>query len=192
MQNYQPKPTLRVELAGGRDRLREMILYVAERCAEATYFGAVKLNKIIWKADFDSFAARRVPITGREYRRRRLGPAAVEMLPIHRRMQQDALIRVDRRDLGDGYIEHRTIALVKPNLTLFDADDLGYVDASIRHYWDMTGSESSDESHGVAWSTRHDDDPMPYELAFLSDEPLSLEQRLRVEQLIYDKGWASG
>jgi hypothetical protein len=168
-----------------------MILYVASKCERAEYFGAIKLNKIIWKADFDSFAARKVPVTGREYRRQRFGPALWEMLPIHREMLHEGAIRVETRKFSEEIVEHRTIALDQPNLRLFTSDDLAFVDASIRHYWDMTGTEASDESHGVAWKTRKNGDQMPYELAFLSDKPLDEAHLSRIEQLIYDKGWIS-
>ena len=89
-------------------------------------------------------------------------------------------------------MEQRTIAVDKPDLRLFSDDDLTYVDRAIQHYWDKTGMETSDESHGVAWRTRKDNDPMPYELAFLSDEPLDLDHLMRIEGLIRDKGWISG
>src|SRR5258708_531214 len=96
-----------------------MILYVSERCATAKRFGKVKLNKIIWKADFDAFAARHVPVTGRPYQRLVFGPAPVEMPPLYGEMLQEGLIHIDRIDLGDNYIEHRTIPDVKPELKLF-------------------------------------------------------------------------
>jgi Antitoxin SocA-like, Panacea domain len=168
-----------------------MVLYVALRCTGAKYFGAIKLNKIIWKADFDSYAARGIPITGREYRRRYFGPALLEMLPVHKDMLRDGLIEMSLRDYGDGMVERRTVALSKPDLRFFTPDDLAYVEAAIRYYWDKTGTESSDDSHGAAWRTRRDGDPMPYELAFLSDEPLDLPQLMHVEELIYNRGWTS-
>src|SRR3954452_13432604 len=92
-----PRLTVTVPLPGGQSRLRQLILHVATRCEKAEWFGAIKLNKIIWKADFDSFAERRVPVTGREYRRQKFGPALREMLPVHRDMQAEGLIRVERR-----------------------------------------------------------------------------------------------
>jgi hypothetical protein len=191
MRRDRPKLTLVVPLPGQQGRIRQMVLYVAHKCESARYFGAIKLNKIIWKADFDSYASRRKPITGREYRRRYFGPALREMLPVHREMLRDGLIRIDRRDYGDGVVEHRTIALAEPDLRFFDEADLAYVDAAIRYYWDKTGTESSDDSHGAAWRTRKDNDPMPYELALLSDEPLDRLNLIRTESLIYDKGWIS-
>jgi hypothetical protein len=183
--------TEHVEMPGGQSRLRQIILYVACKCQGARYFSAIKLNKIIWKADFDAYAARKLPVTGRKYRRQKFGPALREMLPVHREMLRDGAIRIERRDFGDDVVEHRTIAIDQPNMRLFTAEDLAFVDAAIRHYWDMTGMETSDESHGVAWKTRNNGDPMPYELAFLSDEPLDSQHLRRVEDLIYDKGWIS-
>lgn len=183
--------TLTVPLPGGQLRIREAILYIASRCESAKFFGAIKLNKIIWKADFNSFAERGVPVTGRAYKRRPLGPALQEMLPVHRSMRNEGLIRIENRDFGDDIVEDRTIACVEPVLTYLGPKDIAFIDKAIKYYWDMTGTETSDESHGPAWKTRKDNDPMPYELAFLADQRLSLPQIMHIEGLIYEKGWTS-
>ena len=73
----------------------------------------------------------------------------------------------------------------------FNETDLSFVNAAIQYYWDKTGTEASDESHGAAWRTRKDNDPMPYELAFLSDDALDLPHVMHIEELIYNKGWIS-
>jgi len=178
--------TLTVPLPGGQARLRQIVLYVAQRCERAEYFGAIKLNKIIWKADFDAFAERGVPVTGREYRRQKLGPTLREMRPLQTEMLKDGTIRIDRRNVGE-YIEQRTIALADPDTSLFTAEDIAYVDQSIQHYWDMTGTETSDESHGVAWRTRANGEPMPYESALLSDRVPKAAQMTRLQRLIRDR-----
>ena len=183
--------TYRVELPGGQLRLREMILYVSMRCADARRFGKVKLNKILWKSDFDAFAARRVPVTGRAYQRLQWGPAAVEMPPLYGEMLQDGLIHVERIDLGDNFVEQRTIPDAEPELKLFSANDLFYVDSAIEYFWEKTGREASDDSHGVAWQSREDGDPMPYELAFLSDRRLGEAQGARLLELGKRSGWNS-
>src|SRR4051812_24340881 len=97
--------TYRGELPGGQLRLREMVIHVSERCATAKRFGKIKLNKIIWKADFDAYAARRVPVTGRAYLRQKFGPVPAEMPPLYSEMLQDDLITINFVDLGDNYIE---------------------------------------------------------------------------------------
>ncbi len=183
--------SLRIDLPGGQDRLRQMILYVAQRCHNATRFGGIKLNKILWKSDFDAFAARGVPVTGRAYQRLRLGPAPKEMLPLHQEMLRSGLIRVQLIDFGDGVVEHRTIPLEQAKMDLFTDDDVRFVDRSIRYYWDLTGMETSDDSHGPAWLTRANGEPMPYEAALLSERAPSAGQIARLKQAIYDRGWLS-
>ncbi|MBV9860737.1 MAG: SocA family protein [Alphaproteobacteria bacterium] len=184
--------TYRVDLPGGQLRLREMVLYVAEQCADARRFGKIKLNKIIWKADFDAYAARKVPVTGRAYQRLKFGPAPVEMAPLYGEMLQDGLITITRVDLGDNYVEHRTVPSVKPEISrFFSEDDISFVRSSIDYYWELTGEEASDDSHGVAWRSRADGDPMPYELALLSDVSPSDDQARRILDMAEKFGWNS-
>lgn len=186
-----PQLTLRVDLPGGQSRLVEMILYIAHRCQGARRFGGIKLNKILWKSDFDAYATRGVPVTGRAYQRLRLGPAPRELLPVHGNMQRSGLIRVEATDFGDGIVEHRTIPLRDPDLTNFTEDDVGFVDRAIAYYWTLTGMETSDDSHGVAWSTRANGEPMPYETALLADRSPKAQQMLRLKQMIYDREWST-
>jgi hypothetical protein len=173
-------PTVSVDLPGGQNRVRQLVLYVAEKCQGARYFGSIKLNKIIWKADFDSFAERGQPVTGREYRRQKYGPVLREMKPLHDDLLKDGLIRIEPRDFGDDIVERRTVALTSADLSMFSEIDISYVDRSIAHYWEKTGMEASDESHGVAWRTRANGDAMPYESSLLSDRPLLPKQMERL------------
>jgi hypothetical protein len=192
MMALRQRLTYRVDLPGGQARLRELIIYVSERCATARRFGKIKLNKIIWKADFDAYAARRVPVTGRAYLRQKFGPVPNEMPPLYGEMLQDGLITIDFVDLGNNYVEHRTIPKVNPELRkFFSDDDVSYVDASINYYWELTGEEASDDSHGVAWRSRSDGDPMPYELALLSDATPTDGQARRLLELAEQRGWNS-
>jgi hypothetical protein len=178
-------------MPGGQGRLRQMILHVARQCEPCRFFGAIKLNKIIWKADFDSFAQRHVPVTGREYLKQKFGPALREMVPVQRDMLRDGLITFENRDFGDEVVEKRTIAVADPDMSLFTKEDLSFVENSIRHYWDMTGAESSDESHGIAWNTRALGATMPYESALLSDRRPPLPQWERLKALVAERGLSS-
>ena len=182
--------TWQVRLPGGQKRLREIVIFVSVECASAEYFGLVKLNKIIWRADFQAFARRGVPVTGRQYQRLSKGPAAIEMLPVLNELQSEGAIRLEGRIVID-YPEKRPVALVRPNLRLFSEDDMHYVREAIKHYWSMTGAETSDESHGMAWRTREDGMPIPYESIFLSDAPLDNLQRHKLLELARQRNWHS-
>ena len=50
-------------------KLKELILYVADRCEADPTFGAIKLNKTLFYADFLAFASTGKPITGVETKR---------------------------------------------------------------------------------------------------------------------------
>lgn len=188
----EPKTlTPSVPLADGRKRLRALILYVAEECRDAPRFGLVKLNKILWRADYSAYAERGVPVTGRPYRRLKWGPAPAEMPQLLEEMFQAHAISYLDTDFGDGVIEKRVIPDEKADVRVFAAEDLRFVDRAISYYWNMTGSETSDDSHGVAWKTRHDGDPMPYELAYLSDRQIEGRQLTKLAEMATTQGWQS-
>ena len=163
--------TYRVELSGGQRRLKEAILYVAQKSQPMKFFGRVKLNKIIWRADFRSFYERRQPVTGRAYQKLQWGPALTEMMPIMNDLLREGLLIEEPQSRG-GKKEFRPVAKADPVLRLFSAEDLEFLDESLHHYWDKTGSEASDESHGVAWKSRNIGDAIPYEAAYFEDKAL--------------------
>ena len=177
-------------MPGGQKRLGEAVLYVSQKCETAPFFGLVKLNKIVWRADFESFAQRGQPVTGRQYQRLKRGPAPVEMLPVLNELQADGLLVIKRVQQGN-YEEQRPVALQAPMLRFFSPQDLEYLDRAVSVYWDKTGKEVSEMSHGVAWSTREESEAMPYELAYLSDEPLGRSQKARLLKLAETHGWQS-
>lgn len=185
-----PRLTYKVRLPGGQSRLREAALYIMKACKDAEAFGLTKLNKILWRADFRAFAARGVPVTGRQYQRLPQGPAPVEMWPLLQEMQSEGVLKIEKRPVGP-YEESRPLALVEPSLRYFSADDIAYLDRAIVDYWDMTGREVSKDSHGVAWETRGNGDPMAYELALLSDDPLSTSETDKFGRLAVEHGWRS-
>ena len=184
------KLTWKVHLPGGQRRLWEAILYVSKKCEDAPFFGLVKLNKIIWRADFESFAQRGQPVTGRQYQRLKQGPAPVEMLPVLNELQANGLLLLKKVPQGN-YEEQRPIALEDPVLNLFSPQDIECLDRSILSYWEMTGKEASDVSHGIAWRSREDGEAMPYELAYLSDQPLGRSQQTRLLKMAAEHGWNS-
>lgn len=185
------RATFKVDLRGGQDRLRQMILYVATRSGDAKRFGRIKLNKILWKSDFDAFAARGIPVTGCAYQRLRLGPAPKAMLPLYTEMLRIGLLREEVTDFGDEVEERRPIALVDPNISYFNDEDLLFVEGAIGYYWHLTGMETSDDSHGLAWSTRSDGEPMPYQSALLSDRRPGPRQMQRLRDRIREQGLQS-
>jgi hypothetical protein len=161
-----------------------MILYVSAKCATAERMGLTKLNKIIWKADFDSFAERDFPVTGRKYQKLERGPAALEMRPLLNEMEAAGLLAFEIARFSDGKEERRPIAQQPASLDNFSPIDLQFVKRSIQYYWYKSGTESGDDSHGIAWKGRKLKSIMHYELSYLSDDRITEEERISFLQFV--------
>lgn len=189
-QSKPPRLTYRVDLPGGQHRLAEATLYVATKCQDAASFGLTKLNKVLWRADFRAYADRRQPVTGRQYQRLKQGPAPVEMPIVLDTLLADRALEIESRQVIS-FAEKRPVALLQPSLRWFSPDDLRYLDDAIKFYWEHTGRGVSKHSHGVAWETRTDGEPMPYDLALLSDDDLTPVEVAFFSRLGQERGWHS-
>src|SRR4051794_3864926 len=73
------------------DKLRELIIYISERCETDPRFGAVNLNKILFYSDFVAYGKTGKSITGQPYQRLKQGPAPKRLLPVRREMMDTDL-----------------------------------------------------------------------------------------------------
>src|SRR5947209_287088 len=115
MEGRERSFTDRVNLKGTQSRLKELVIYISSKCQDDPGFGAVKLNKILFKSDFQSQRMQGRPITGASYFRLRQGPAPREMKPLMRELHQEGAVRTQERLVG-GAVQKRPIALRVPNL----------------------------------------------------------------------------
>lgn len=182
-------PTYSVPLPDSEARLRELVLYISQRCESDKYYGKTKLNKVLVFADFTSFARRGVPVTGVEYMRQPQGPVPRRMLPILKEMEASGEILVRPVQLGTR-VQQRVIALRKPNLSLFTSDEIAAVEQSIQHCWKHTAKSVSDLTHGIAWRIAGSaGELIPYEAVFLSDDPVNQVDIERTRELNARYGW---
>ncbi len=175
----------------GTQRFRELIVYISKRCERDASFGAGKLNKILYHADFRAFERFGIPITGVRYQRLPQGPAPKSLPVIRRQLQEEGVIELVKVDLGQGYEQHRTIAKREPIMRFFTADEIAVVDEVIAELWSQTARDVSDASHDVRWRVLQHKDPVPYEFAYLSDEPVSESEEARTRELANKFGWAT-
>lgn len=148
-------------------RLRALILYVANKCADDPCFGAVMVNKILFFSDFLTYAVHGKPITGVEYQALRKGPAPVRLLPIRAKMIADEVIDLVDVPFQTG-TQKRIIAQAEPDPGLLKERDLRIVDYVISVLSGRRADEVSELSHGWAWKCAEVGDRIPYELIFVS------------------------
>lgn len=175
----------------GAQRFRELIVYISNKCERDQYFGAIKLNKILYYSDFRAYERFGVSLTGRPYFRLKFGPAPRPLVIIQGELIEEGAIRLEQAPGPGGFEQKRTIALRAPVLEHFTGDELALVDQVIADLWNQTAAEVSDASHDIRWRVLEDRDGLPYEFAFLSNEFVTELDISRTRELASELGWES-
>ncbi len=168
-----------------QEKFRNLILYVAGRSKDDVFFGAVKLNKILFYSDFYAYRKLGKPITGAKYQKLGEGPAPKQMVPVRRTMADSDQIDIEHRPYFSG-VQQRIVPKTKPKMHLFSKDELAIVDEVIKFFWSKTAREVSDYSHREpGWKAAQPREVIPYETAWLSGD--SIEQEAE-EQILAKVG----
>ena len=171
-------------------KFRELLLYVASRCEDDPHFGAIKLNKILFLAEFIAYAETGKPISGAEYEALEFGPAPRLLRPIRDDMEKEREIVVKKRP-RHAYTQHRVIPLRKPDLTLFTAEEIAFVETIIGACQGGTGKDLSDFTHSWrGWQIASYKETIPYPTIFLSEEPATKADFERARDLAAQHEWA--
>ena len=173
-------------------KFRELVLYAAQESQGDERFGAVKLNKILFFADFLSFGLAGEAITGATYQRLGNGPAPVQMLPIAKEIEE---VR-DGHFINKPYfnrMQRRLVPLRSANMNLFSAAEIDLVDDVIRSLYphDATGVSLLSHERSFAWNVVSDGETIPYCAVFLSARKATSADIERGQLLAREHGWAS-
>ncbi len=160
-------------------KLRELILLIAEWSQPDPKFGAIKLNKLLFHADFSAYLTHGEPITGQEYFALPQGPAPRRLKPLTDQMKQ-------RNEFAWKEVEYfgrpqkRPIALRSPNLAAFSGTEVELVRKTVEKFWTLSATEISDQSHlFLGWKAAHLKETIPYSTALISRRPPTETERKR-------------
>jgi hypothetical protein len=129
------------------EKLKRLIHYVAWKAGKRDWFGATKLYKVLWFADARQFVLTKKPITGAVYIREKHGPVPKHGIAARLELEKAGSIRISK----EGNLT-RIVALSRPDVSIFSADELKAVDYWIDHIdKDHTAGSISDRSHDYAW-----------------------------------------
>ena len=172
-----------MNISFNEQKFRELILYIALRSDDDQRFGAVKLNKLLFYADFNVYRELGRPITGAAYQHLAEGPAPRELLSCRKKMMDDKELTFQPRPYF-GKIQKRVAPLRPPNLSIFTTDEIRIVDEVINTFWELRGAQLSQRSHQeFGWRLTDENETIPYSAAFFSEEPLTQEQIERGQEL---------
>lgn len=171
----QEQPPLTME--EGEAKFRELLLYIAMRHEDAPDFGATRLYKALFDADFGAYVATGQPITGHRYIKAPHGP-----LPERGREILDELVAngdaaIERRT-HNGYPQRRIVALREPNLELFTAREIALVDRlnGARHGGTATRAGAPSYLEAAGWRAAAEGEVMPYESSWVAPRELTPDE----------------
>ena len=175
------------------EKFRELVLYIAERCQEHPFFGATKLNKILFFSDFIAYDQLGVPITGAEYTALEYGPGPRQWLPIKYEMLSDSEIKI--LSVGN---QQRVLAQRSPNLERFSPGERGIVDVVIEALENKDAESVSSLSHlFLGWRAARAEclvtgatTTIPYETVHVSNESLSQSEVKEGQVLAERHSWS--
>ncbi|HTE86075.1 MAG TPA: Panacea domain-containing protein [Dehalococcoidia bacterium] len=157
-------------------KLAEMIVYIAQRSGDDDKFGAVKLNKILYYADFIAYRRLGHAISGTEYQHVEEGPAPRRLVPVRNELAQTGAITLYEQE-HFGRVQQRIKAERLPDLSLFTLDEIAILDEVLQELRPLNGKEVSERSHREpGWKLTEDLQTIPYRTAWLSPEPMDEEQ----------------
>ena len=185
---YEKHLSFGVDVPLGQEKFRELVIYIAQRCQKAEYFGATKLNKILYRVDFEAFRRLGRPVTGAVYFRLPNGPAPKALVPVRDSLVSEGAILIEDRPMGNR-VQHRVVPLRDPDVSLFTAAELRLTDEVVKDLWSATADEASNASHDIVWSSRQDRDLIPYEAGRLDNGPLTDDDIKRTRELVKEFGW---
>ena len=171
-------------------KFQELILYISEKCSTDPTFGATKLNKILFLADFWFYAQSGNSITGVEYMKLPKGPAPRPLVPIRDKMIEDGDLAIQETTLSPKMSRKRPVNLLSAHLSIFSAAEIAMVDQVITVCDRATATRVSDYTHKWhGWIAARDQETIPYETVFLSDDPITPFEIERGRELAKQYGW---
>ncbi|WP_038162482.1 Panacea domain-containing protein [Verrucomicrobium sp. BvORR106] len=188
--NYTPQP---LGTPGADDKLAELILHISKKAENDLYFGAIKLNKILFYADFLHYQRYGKPITGATYMRLPNGPVPRRLVPVRDDLIAGDKLVIQERRIGTR-TQQRPIPLREPDLSSFSATEISLVDDIINSLNGATATSVSDFSHRhTMWKIAENNCDIPYEAVFLAEydeaSGLSLADAENGVVVAKEKGW---
>lgn len=157
-------------------KFAELILYISDRSELDPYFGATKLNKILFFSELSFFAKHERSITEQEYIKRDFGPVPRDMSATLKQLQVEKALAVKEIDF-EGYKQKKPLALRKADLSLFSAEEIDVVNRVIDKLRNHTATDVSELSHQtVGWELAKFGEVIPLSTVLISNRPLTEKQ----------------
>lgn len=187
-QNFETKPSLEVNEERPSyktkmrisvpdlniEKLRNVLLYILERCAGKPNVGETVLYKLLYFSDFNYYELYEEHLTGANYRKLPFGPVPLKLDAIIHQMIENNQLQCIKTNYH-GYSQTRYLPLEKSDLTQLKASETEVINRVIEQMSDWSAASISEYSHkDLPWLASNEGEEINYELVFYREAPFSV------------------
>jgi hypothetical protein len=178
---------VKIDLEFDRHRLKQAILYIAHKTKNAESFGAIKMNKVLYRTQCAAVREGR-SFTSFTFQKNKMGPTLRAYVPLTNEMESEGLVEIRKLPVGRKN-ESRVWPIEPVDLTCFTARDVEIFDEEIARVWKLTAHQVSDEEHlTAAWYSTFLGETIKDGLALVEDLdviiPLNEDEKRRAQAAI--------
>jgi hypothetical protein len=150
-----------------KNKFKTLVHYIcAQRSGDPSSLGAVKLNKILWLADFRAYYRLGDSITGARYVKRQFGPVPHQIMPVLNELQNEGAIEI-KEVSHFGKPKKEYVVHYGTSIDHFADEEKKIIDTTITFICDgHTAASTSEASHDHIWKAAEDGEEMPYYTVF--------------------------
>lgn len=180
-----------------RGKFKELVLYlsqVAERERDEG-FGMVKLNKLLYRADFEAYRLLGHSITGETYEKQEFGPVARDLPIVLDELGAEGRLYWQRIPRGQYVRKVPTVRedeFAPPDMSKFPDDERQIIESTLHELATYGGKAASEWSHeqSAGWNIVPKlGQEIEYNTAFTRTEPIPADEIEAAKQYARDKGW---
>lgn len=156
------------------NKLKNVLLYILEKCAGKPNVGETALSKLLYFSDFNYYELYEEHLTGARYRKLPYGPVPHKLDAILNQMIEAGQLQRIKTEYY-GLQQTRYIPLIKANLSEFKASEKDVIDRVIEQMSDWSAATISNYSHkDLPWEVTDEGKYISYELAFYREVPYAV------------------
>jgi transcriptional regulator with XRE-family HTH domain len=158
------------------DKLKNVLLYLLERCAGKPNVGETVLNKLLYFCDFNYYELYEEHLTGARYKKLPYGPVPQKLDSILNQMLDKGQLKRLKTEYH-GLSQTRYIPLEKADLTQLSAAEKMVIDDVILQMSEWNANKISEYSHkDKPWKATAEGDFISYNLVFYRRPPFSVRE----------------
>jgi hypothetical protein len=180
-----------------RGKFKELVVYYAQMAEreDDEGFGMVKLNKLLYRADFEAYRTLGHSITGETYEKQEFGPVARDLLIVLDELGADGRLGWQHIQRGPHVADVPTAMpddYAQADMSKFTDEERELIHSTLQELATYGGKSVSEWSHeqSAGWNLAEEyGNEIPYHSAVISTDPIPRDDLERASAYVREQGW---